>query len=216
MDSQYREDAIGVSVRNLRHGSGGRLGELQAFQARITEKIANAQTSKNITQSFLGLLIGRYNVYLPLRDMSTLIEMPGLVTIPLAKRWLKGLAVVGAEVITVLDLAYCLDYFLSIHFEKNIPDWLTIASASSQFQDVTQKTQSKLLMISPSLQSQLAVSVDKVFGIVSQDTLTTHENNSALDGQVVRQALMNDKGQVFLELSLLDLLNSNAFLNLRY
>jgi chemotaxis signal transduction protein len=193
-----------------------RLGDLQAFQARIAQKIADAQSSTQQAQSMLAVQIGAYGVLIPLSDMSNLLAMPELSPVPLAKQWLKGLAVVRAEVLTVLDLAYCLNAYLI----DNIADWALIVpvkdSISSPSSPAVQAAQAKLLVLSALVQNQLAVTVDKVVGIIAKDTLTIHSSNHVADGVVLRQLMMDVNGAVFIELSLAELLKSTSFLKLTY
>jgi chemotaxis signal transduction protein len=189
-----------------------RLGDLQAFQVRIAQKIVDAQSSTQQAQSMLAVQIGAYGVHIPLSDMSNLLAMPEISAVPLARQWLKGLAVVRAEVLTVLDLAYCLNAYLI----ENMADLAWIAPVNGSNSSMLQATQTKLLVLNPLIQNQLAVTVDRVFGIVAKDTLTIHSNNHIVDGVVIKQVTVDVNGAVFIELSLAELLKSTYFLKLTY
>jgi chemotaxis signal transduction protein len=200
---------------NGRASKSNRLGDLQAFQARIAQKIADAQSNTQQAQSMLAVQIGAYGVHIPLSDMSNLLAMQEISPVPLAKQWLKGLAVVRAEVLTVLDLAFCFNAYLI----ENMADLALIAPVNGSNSSVFQATQTKLLVLNPLIQNQLAVTVDRVFGIVAKDTLTIHSNNhivDIVDGVVIKQITVDVNGTVFIELSLAELLKSTSFLKLTY
>ncbi len=196
-----------------RQPKANRLGDLQAFQARIAEKIANAQTAKTLSQSLLAVQVGAYGVHIPLSDMSALLSMPDISPMPLAKQWLKGLAVVRAEVVTVLDLAHCLHGYLCSH----LPDLVLVSDAVKPVAaEFGQLSQAKLLMINPSVHSQLAVTVDKVFGIVAADTLVAHTCSHTANEVVIKRVSIDTAGLIFVELDLSELLKSATFLKLNY
>jgi twitching motility protein PilI len=190
-----------------------RLGDLQTFQTRIAEKIANAQATKILSQSLLAVQVGAYGVHIPLSDMSTLLAMPDISPVPLVKQWLKGLTVVRAEVVTVLDLAYCLHVYIATH----LPGLAIDSSAGEPLSsELGLSSQAKLLIINPLLQNQLAVLVDKVYGIVVADELIPHTYNCADNEVVIKRVSIDASGLVFVELSLDELLKSATFLRLNY
>ncbi len=213
MDTSFDLPIMADTILVERQPKANRLSDLQAFQARIAEKIANAQTTKTLSQSLLAVQVGGYGVHIPLGDMSALLATPDISPVPLAKHWLKGLTVVRAEVVTVLDLAYCLHAYLC----KHLPD-LALASSSVKHlpSELSTMQQTKLLMINPLLHNQLAVLVDKVFGIVAADTLVAHAYNGTGSEVVIKRASINASGLVFVELSLSELLKSDTFLKLNY
>jgi chemotaxis signal transduction protein len=90
-----------------------KLGELHAYQTHIAQKIADAQASSLTGASKLAVRVGLYNIYIPTEEMRALLVMPPLTLIPLAKQWLKGLVVVRAEVLTVINLNYCLSAYIN-------------------------------------------------------------------------------------------------------
>jgi chemotaxis signal transduction protein len=199
-----------------RGSRNSRLRDLQAFQARIAQKITDAQASTQQSQSLLAVQIGAYSVHIPISDTTHLLALPEISPVPLAKQWLKGLTVVRAEVLTVLDLAYC----LNAHMQEHAANVALIASKPDSIQNPTnavmQAAQAKLLVLNPSIKNQLAVAVDKVFGIVTKGTLTIDSNNHLADGVVIKQMTVDANGVVFIELSLDELFKSDSFLKLTY
>ncbi len=199
-----------------RGSKNSRVRDLQAFQARIAQKIADAQASTQQSQSLLAVQIGAYSVHIPISDTTHLLALPEISPVPLAKQWLKGLAVVRAEVLTVLDLAYCLNAYMQEH-AANVA---LIASKPESIQNPTnavmQAVEAKLLVLNPLIKNQLAVTVDKIFGIVIKGTLTIDSNNHLADGTVIKQMTVDANGVVFIELSLDELLKSDSFLKLTY
>lgn len=197
------------------HTRGSRSNDLHAFQAKLAEKIANAQASTYNVQSFLAMQVGVYSVHIPLVEMGTLLAMPEIDPVPLARQWLQGLAVVGANVVTVLDLAYCLNHFIT----AQLPDILLGTPALQLPKQQVSPVHNKLLMLNPLLHSQLAVCVDKVHGIVNEEALVNyakHPKSDAVDGVVVKRIVVADNGLVFIEISVTELLKSSLFLELTY
>ncbi len=179
-----------------------RLGSLQAFQARITERIALAQSNTEVLDTYLSFKIGEVFVQLALQDIGMLVPLPELTRVPLVGTWLKGLAVVNAEVVSVLDLAYCLNTHLkgALHDKLSSHRETPWAFGASTFganqrstidlghpthaqspgqpsyiapNSTSEKNLAKLILLNANRHKQLAVSADHVIGIVSQAQLAT-------------------------------------------
>ncbi len=219
MNAAYSPPSVKIaSESNQPFVKKNRLGDLQAFQARIAAKIADAQTLKAHSPSLLMVQVGGYSVHIPLTDISTLLTMPSITAVPLAKRWLKGLAVVQAQVLTVLDFAYCLQKYLDEH----MPDFVMSKYATNFLSENSKESAAlatKLLVINPLVQAQLGLEVDKILGIVSRDALLVDDQYAQYNSKLppaIKRITIDDKALVYIELSLSEMLKSETIVKLSY
>jgi chemotaxis signal transduction protein len=221
-----------------------KLGELHAYQTHIAQKIADAQASSLTGASKLAVRVGLYNIYIPTEEMRALLVMPPLTLIPLAKQWLKGLVVVRAEVLTVINLNYCLSAYINEQlqgYQKILNDYDNRIKSkdkdikSTKTNDVnikihkkkwvnqpeyaTHSSNAKLLVLSATSHNQLSIAVDQVYGIISQSALadhTIHPFSAALDGTIFKQITVNAHDTVFIDFSVSNFIKSEYFLKLTY
>jgi chemotaxis signal transduction protein len=223
-----------------------KLGELHAYQTHIAQKIADAQASSLTGASKLAVRVGLYNIYIPTEEMRALLVMPPLTLIPLAKQWLKGLVVVRAEVLTVINLNYCLSAYINEQlqsYQKILNDYDNRIKSKDIDKDIkstktndvnikihekkwvnqpeytTHSSNAKLLVLSATSHNQLSIAVDQVYGIISQSALadhTIHPFSAALDGTIFKQITVNAHDTVFIDFSVSNFIKSEYFLKLTY
>ncbi len=193
-----------------------RLGSLQDFQTRIAARIAQAQAQTQDSEALLSFQVQGYRLLLPLLEVNELLNMPVLTPLPLARRWVLGLAVVRSEIYTVFDLAHCLGALLETSHTSH--DIQTVLSDPAKLSDP------KLVLLSKAVDAQLAFVVDKVLGtlIAARDGLTAVEDNAAFtarfgqDNAYIKALWKNAAGEVHIELSVRELLKSQDFANIAY
>jgi chemotaxis signal transduction protein len=184
-------------------------GDLQAFQAHISERIVRAQSEEQKTQALLSVDLAGYRLLLRLTEISELLPVLPVTTIALAKRWITGLAVARSEVVVVFDLAYCLDCLL-----PNIPlDWRKTTTTESP----NKGTDHKCIVLATEVAPQAVFVAEKVYGALTPQVLGHHllarpENTPSFIVNIWQDLTQ----QVSLELSLSALLQSQDFNTLTY
>jgi chemotaxis signal transduction protein len=191
-----------------------RLGSLQQFQSRIADRIAQAQSEGNELESLLSIQVQGYRLLLPLAEVSELLPMHEITALPLAKRWVRGLAVVRSEVLTVLDLAVCLRALL----ENSKIHQGILSNAKTE----TRPSDIKLVVLDKAAANQLAFVADKIVGTIARG----HQGLVAvkLDGEAaefskrftakdayLKGVWRNEYGDMHLEMSLTAFLKSPDF-----
>ncbi len=186
---------------------------LQAFQARISERIAKAQSETHQTHALLSLDVGGYRLFISLAEIGELLPILPITTVALAKRWITGLAVARAEVVTVFDLAYCLDSLLPMLD----PNWrkYTLANPThpTNTTNITNKiADQKSVLLASDIAPQAMFVAEKVYGAVTP-TAAAYQVLQRPAGlpEYVLNAWQGLNQQVHLELSLSRLLQSKAF-----
>lgn len=78
-------------------------GHLQQFQARLSERLRQADTAPRLAR--LGLLIGERRWLVDLAEAGEIVPMPGSITpVPLAAPWFRGLVNLRGALFGVSDL----------------------------------------------------------------------------------------------------------------
>jgi twitching motility protein PilI len=78
---------------------------LQAFQARLSERLKHASTEA-ATNAKLGLLIGEERWLIDLAEAGEIVPVPQQISsVPMTKQWFKGMANLRGTLHTVTDLA---------------------------------------------------------------------------------------------------------------
>lgn len=196
-----------------------RLGSLQAFQARIAQRVALAQSEAQPQNNLLSLQLQGFKVLISLTQVNELLSAPELTALPLAKRWVRGLTVVRSEVVTVFDLAYCIH---ALFEGAHLPSALSAeAFKTSPHTAAPRSSDAKLVMIGKTVAKQLAFEAERVLGTL---TLSSSELSAAypdlIDDSVqgflnpdgfVKGVWRDSLGDLHLELSLPELFRSPAF-----
>ena len=178
---------------------------LYAFQQRISERIKTAQLQSTQSQLHLHLLIGTRQVLVPLQDTLEILSLPVLTPLLLAKRWVLGLCVLRAEILTVLDMG---------HF---LPTTEKVTQTTQANSPVAQ-TKKHLIVIAPNIAQQLSFVADALLGMVDlksgQEAWVEleREHNGATSSVVLSSWRQQRSDTVSDVLSLKDILKSPEFL----
>ena len=133
---------------------------LHAFQQRISQRIAQAQTQESQAGVRLHVLVAGQHVLVPLLETSELVSLPAIVPLALAQDWVLGLSVVRAEVFSVFDLGRFLNANRTEqHFEPRYQAVKLDATGSASKQ--------RLILLADSVSPQTAFVADAVLGLVN-------------------------------------------------
>jgi CheW-like domain len=215
-----------------------RLGSLQAFQARIADRIAQAHTVQS--QALLSINVQGINILVTMTDINELLPMQDIMPLPLAKQWVKGLTVVRAEVLTVFDLAYCLNTMMDAVVSVNGIDSADSADSADSvgsedamnstavtkvstqltqqapISESTRLSNRKLVVLAKAAGQQLAFLADHVLGTVSTEQAGWVQQDSPAPLSYIKRRWQDPAGKQYIELSLPALFASQNFINLAY
>ena len=125
--------------------SKGTRSNLQAFQQRLSERIAQAQSGAATENLRLSVTIAGQTCLFPLSQTQGVIEITQLKPVPLAKPWLLGIVIEQGEIYSVID-----------------PMQLVGAGK------LELRTGSKAVVVSPTLGLPICILVDRVNGLVNR------------------------------------------------
>lgn len=155
----------------------------ESMLVRLQEATATAQADAR-----LGVEVGGRQWLLKLADVAEVLPVPNIAEVPLARPWLKGVANVRGNLMSVIDL--------QAFFNEG-------AQALSQL--------SRILLIQPRHLPHASILVGRMLGIRHTNAMT--EEPLPADAQAwVPAVYKDDKGQVWQELDIEHLANEPAFL----
>lgn len=82
----------------------------QGLLDRMQEKAAGGSQIAT-----LGIMIGQEHWLVEMSDISEVLALPSLTTVPMTKRWYCGVANVRGNIYSITDLAAFMDYGLTVH-----------------------------------------------------------------------------------------------------
>jgi twitching motility protein PilI len=115
--------------------------DLRAFQQNLSDRMQD-RSRQGVRLSLLGVQIAGQNHLVEMVDISEVLPMPRLATVPLAKSWFRGLANVRGNLYGVADVA----------------DYLQLGSASGA-------AANRLLLLAERYGFNTALLVDSVLGL---------------------------------------------------
>jgi chemotaxis signal transduction protein len=193
---------------------------LQDFQIHLSERLAQSQVNLPTEQAAtrLSLTVNGYNLFVCLTEINTLLTPTTITKLPLAKPWIVGLMVEQSEVLTVFDIAYCLDHLLT---NTVLSNWnLTTNPKTHPSTSSTKQLDTKCIVITDTVAPQLAFLADKVLGTVIPNQtgyqLLAKTMSSTTEGGFVHQIWQDREGNHCIDISLSALLQSQAFNQLTY
>lgn len=90
---------------------------LREFQQGLLDRMQmQAESGNQITT--LGILIGNESWLVDMADISEVLEVPELTTVPLTKHWYSGVANVRGNIYSITDLAAYMDVGVTAHDAK--------------------------------------------------------------------------------------------------
>jgi twitching motility protein PilI len=109
MEAIIENRGIGESRENQSEKKDRRGVHLEAFQARLTERLKNASNEATTTAK-LGLMIGDERWLVDLAEAGEIVPVPQQISsVPMTKQWFKGMANLRGTLHTVTDLAQYAD-----------------------------------------------------------------------------------------------------------
>ncbi|SFN19239.1 twitching motility protein PilI [Formivibrio citricus] len=150
---------------------------------RLQEATATAQADAR-----LGVEIGGRQWLVKLADVAEVLPVPNIAEVPLARPWLKGVANVRGNLMSVIDL--------QAFFNEG-------SQALSQL--------SRILLIQPRHLPHASILVGRMLGIRHSDAMTVTPLPADVPAWIT-STYKDDKGQVWQELDIEHLVNDPAFL----
>jgi twitching motility protein PilI len=171
-------------------GADDRKGHLRQFQARLTERLRQADVSPRVAR--LGLLIGERRWLVDLAEAGEIVPMPSSITpVPLAQAWFRGLVNLRGALYGVTDLQV---------FAGGPPTPVL--------------RESRLLAFGASMQLNAALIVSRMLGLHDPGGWREPEGEADVpDGTWVGRALVDGEGRAWHELSLARLAGDERFLS---
>jgi twitching motility protein PilI len=87
---------------------------LREFQQGLLDRM-QVQAESGIQVATLGILIGRDNWLVEMSDISEVLAMPELTSVPLTKSWYRGVANVRGNIYSITDLGAYMNYGPTAH-----------------------------------------------------------------------------------------------------
>ena len=168
---------------------------LQAFQEQLVRKLADS-AQHGLAVDWLGVSLGEdVRCLLPLAQAGEIASPTPLQPLPHAQSWVLGAASVRGTLTVVVDLARFL----------GVPAGAVPAMAPARH----------WVSLNPALGVNAAFQVDRLLGLHGVGDMRREEDAGTLLHPSVRHAWRDAAGQVWHELDLVHLSQSNAFLDVR-
>jgi chemotaxis signal transduction protein len=194
----------------------GTVDEYNGSNIHLPERAVQSASETQLNQSLLFLHIGGYDLFVSLSEINALLSPTPMTTLPLAKPWIIGLTVARSEVITVFDIAYCLDRLLTHHI---LSQWQLITVPKNKTSHIINKQDIKYVLLANTVASQLAFFTDKVSSTVIPNTIGYKQLKQTTilpESNFIKHIWQHSEHNYAIEVSLNNLLQSQAFNQLTY
>lgn len=129
---------------------------LREFQQGLLDRMqVQAESGEQITT--LGVVIGHSNWLVDMEDISEVLSLPKITTVPLTKGWYCGVANVRGNIFSITDLGAFMDCGATTH-----------------------DAQSRILLLGQKFNSNVGLLVKKVLGLRNSKEWQQSEENGAL------------------------------------
>lgn len=170
---------------------GERRERLRDFQSQLLERMQAARTSDVVSSNQLGVMIGDTRYLLNLRDAGEIVSVGQISEVPLTRAWYLGLLNLRGNLIGVIDIQ---------HFQGR--------------PKVNLDSDCRIIAFSSGLAFNAGLLVSKVLGLrnVAEMSVEQHATDSQHAWQ--KQTYVDSSDQVWLELSLANLIQDSDFLHI--
>jgi twitching motility protein PilI len=156
---------------------------LREFQQGLLDRM-QVQAASGVQAATLGVLIGQDNWLVDMADISEVLAVPELTTVPLTKPWYCGVANVRGNIYSIADVG-----------------------AYMKYEPVSQDVQSRVLLIGQKFDFNTGLLVSKVLGLRnSRDWQQSEKNNEVL--------YQDGNGQQWRKLDIRQLLQQPEFIQI--
>ncbi|MEY3997081.1 MAG: hypothetical protein RL344_1424 [Pseudomonadota bacterium] len=190
--------------------------EYNGSHIHLPERTIQSASEIQLNQSLLFLHMGGYDLFVSLSEINALLSPTPMTTLPLAKPWIIGLTVARSEVITVFDIAYCLDRLLT---HRILSQWELITVPKNKASHIINKQDIKYVLLANTVASQLAFFTEKVSSTVIPNIIGYKQLKQSTilpESNFIKYIWQNSEHNYAIEISLNNLLQSQAFNQLTY
>jgi chemotaxis signal transduction protein len=190
--------------------------EYNGSHIHLPKRAVQSASETQLNESLLFLHMGGYDLFVSLSEINALLSPTPMTTLPLAKPWIIGLTVTRSEVITVFDIAYCLDRLLT---HRILSQWELIAVPKNKVSHIINKQDIKYVLLANTVASQLAFFTEKVSSTVIPNIIGYKQLKQTTilpESNFIKYIWQNSENNYAIEISLNNLLQSQAFNQLTY
>ncbi len=163
---------------------------LRKYQEDILAKLdAISGSASNSANSRLGISVGGHHVLVDLADISEVLALPEMFAVPLTQPWFLGMANVRGNLYGISDLSQ-----------------LVGGNAA------TKTSNSRVLLVSQELTSQVGLMVDRLIGLRSVDQLQASKSDKQQAECFKQQTYEDGQGNHWLELNCRALIDAKGFM----
>lgn len=156
---------------------------LREFQQGLLDRM-QVQAASGTQIATLGIIVGQESWLVDMSDISEVLAVPELTTVPLTKQWYSGVANVRGNIYSITDLGAYMDYGITV-----------------------QDAQSRVLLIGQKYNFNTGLLVSKVLGLRN----SAEWQRSEEDGVEFYQ---DDNGQQWRKLNIRQLLQQPEFIQI--
>lgn len=156
---------------------------LREFQQGLLDRM-HVQAESGTQVATLGIVIGQDNWLVDMEDISEVLSLPNLTTVPLTKSWYCGVANVRGNIFSITDLGAFMDCGLTVH-----------------------DAQSRVLLVGQKFNSNTGLLVSKVLGLRN----ATEWQQSEQDGETIYS---DSAGQQWRKLDVKQLIQQPEFIQI--
>jgi twitching motility protein PilI len=163
--------------------------QLREYQTSILARLENAKKAgAEAPAGYLGVVIGSKNVLVNLQEISETLPIMDIHRVPIVKPWFLGVANVRGVLYAINDLAQMLEN--------------TFTSISSN---------ARLLLISDTVTSNVALVVDKMIGLRKLDEMKPGKETAEKNICLKTQTYQDDENRIWYMLDCDKLVRSKEF-----
>lgn len=192
------------------------IDEYNGSYTQLPVRVVQSQSETQLNQTVLFLHVSGYDLFVSLSDINELLSPLPMTTLPLAKPWIIGLTVARSEVITVFDIAYCLDRLLTHNI---LSQWGLEIIPKNKANHIINKQDIKYVLLANTVAPQLAFFTDKVSSAVVPNNIGYKQLKQITvlpESNFIKHIWQHSECNYAIEISLNTLLQSQAFNQLTY
>jgi twitching motility protein PilI len=170
---------------------GERRERLRDFQSQLLERMQAARTSDVVSSNQLGVMIGQTRYLLNLRDAGEIVSVSQISQVPLTREWYLGLLNLRGNLIGVIDIQ-CFQGQSKVNLDSDC----------------------RIIAFSSGLAFNAGLLVSKVLGLRNVAEMTVQQYSTENQSTWIKQSYVDSSDQVWLELSLANLIHDGDFLHI--
>jgi twitching motility protein PilI len=170
---------------------GERRERLRDFQSQLLARMQAARTSDVVSSNQLGVMIGQTRYLLNLRDAGEIVSVGQISRVPLTREWYLGLLNLRGNLIGVVDIQ---------HFQGQ--------------PKINADSDCRIIAFSSGLAFNAGLLVSKVLGLRNVAEMSVLQQSTEHQPIWQKQSYVDSSNQIWLELSLTNLIQDSDFLHI--